>query len=150
MKNFRIHLESNKNKETFRIKLLERPLRAGSKIFVEGFNVKNSIFAQPSTDVVICIRSSILGQNDYDSRTEGSSRLLGKVVQSYDSTPFVYYSDPCLCDMNSGRDIMDLNCLHGNIDIQLTRDDTAYTAIPLLDNGNNWALDLLIIESDFE
>ena len=146
MPTYRLYLKGYSNNELFRIKLLERPLRTGTKIFVEIFFLDAVSYMTDTTyDNVICIRSGIVGNNDFDTRVDGSSHILGKVFHKANS--YVQYNDPCLCDLASGREIFNLNCLHSTIDVQITYESGLMVG---LQNTPLWSLDLLIIEGNEE
>ena len=142
-RSYRIHLAGVSNNETFRIKLLERPLNENTKVFVEGFYITSNNLV--STEGIICIRSSNLQDtNDYDTRTERPSRVLLKFPINVVNN-MVSFSDPCLCTYGGGIKINDLSVLHGSIDIALTRENGDLIG---LNNGSLWSLDLLFIEPE--
>ena len=141
METYRVKLSGVSNNEMFRIKLLERPLNAGTRVFVEGFYIEEAFLVAATG--VMCVRSQTLQDTrDYDTRTERPSRVIAK----FGINPvngLVSYADPCLCSEEAGIRVNDLGCLHGNIDVSLTRENGELLG---LINGSSWSLDLLFLE----
>lgn len=118
---YRIHLSLTTASQSFFISMLDRALFHGSKVWVESFFCPSSVI-NGASDGVICIRSSALQDTrDYDTRTSSPSRIIAKLPRLVSSS-YIYYTDVCLCDLNAGYQISNLNCLHGMLDIQLTNE----------------------------
>lgn len=143
-KTYRVHLSLLSASQIFNVILLDRSMHSGSKVWIEGFYCPSSAI-NGVNDGVICIRSSALQDtSDYDSRTASPSRIIAKFPRLVSSS-FIYYVDSCLCDMNAGYTISNLNCLHGTIDIQLTNDLGEALTVNL-SAGTTIQIDLLIVE----